>query len=84
MASKSWYQIDRIDSETGRPDAEYEMQFATSAKQALADYLTDMGYVLDDDMAPATIARESINGSRKMTARCPKDTSDCWTAVKAR
>lgn len=81
MASKSWYQIDRINPETGRPDAEYEIVQATSAKQALADYLTGKGYVLDDQDAPVTIARESINGSRIMAARCPADTSAYWTAV---
>ena len=76
------YQIDRINPETGRPDARYEMMQAASAKQALADYLTGKGYVLDDQDAPVTIGWEKINGTRTMTARCPADTSDYWTATK--
>ena len=78
----AWYQIDRINPNTGITDMEYKMVQAASAKQALANYLTSKGYDLDDEDAPVTIGWEKINGAMTMTARCPADTSDYWTATK--
>jgi hypothetical protein len=76
------YQIDRINPETGRQDADYKIIKAASAKQAIVNYLTGKGYALDDQDAPVTIGWEKINGTRTMTARCPADTAAYWTAVK--